>query len=488
MSKARIFSIGFEFPGGEVEYIDFFSDQSLLDADIIIYEPSLPREIFSPYEFEGKKVISESYSYEVVEALFHWRSELRHAVEAGKVVFIFLSKPEKACVYTGEKKYSGTGRNRIETRMLDSVSTYGAIPVKLTPVPSAGSKIRFVSRLGYLTTYWKEFSSSSPYKVYIECDFSDVLLRTHSGDRIVGAAFHAKNHGTFLFLPPISYDRAEFVRRNDEDGEEHWTEEAVSFGKRLISSIVEVGRALQSSKVETPPPHWSCESKYRFDEESELERVISAKTSQIEALQDEKSELQHELEQAGALRRLLYEKGVPLEEAIHEALTLFGFKTERYIDGESEFDAVFVSPEGRFLGEAEGKDNKPTNVDKLSQLMRNLHEDFSRDDVEDYAKGVLFGNAYRLAPIEERSESFTEKCKKGAAQAKIALVRTCDLVEPARYLKENTDDGYAKKCREVILYTEGQVVEFPIPPRIKPKIKVTLKEKNEASKASNKKK
>jgi hypothetical protein len=71
-----------------------------------------------------------------------------------------------------------------------------------------------------------------------------------------------------------------------------------------------------------------------------------------------------------------------------------GFKAQPYKEADSEFDAVFVAPDGkRSLGEAEGKDDKAVNIDKLDQLDRNVREDFQRLGVTEYAKGVLFGNA-----------------------------------------------------------------------------------------------
>ena len=64
--------------------------------------------------------------------------------------------------------------------------------------------------------------------------------------------------------------------------------------------------------------------------------------------------------------------------AILEALRLLGFQANNYKDAESEFDAVFEAPEGRFLGEAEGKDNAQVNIDKMRQLEMNIQEDFAR--------------------------------------------------------------------------------------------------------------
>lgn len=39
MAREKIFAVGFDFPGGEVAEFDLSSDQSLLEADIIVFEP-----------------------------------------------------------------------------------------------------------------------------------------------------------------------------------------------------------------------------------------------------------------------------------------------------------------------------------------------------------------------------------------------------------------------------------------------------------------
>jgi hypothetical protein len=180
-----------------------------------------------------------------------------------------------------------------------------------------------------------------------------------------------------------------------------------------------------------------------------------------------KKKLELELANAGSLRWLLFEQGKPLENAILEAMKLMGFDGTSFSDGESEFDGIFVGPEGRCLGEAEGKDNKAINIDKFSQLERNLQEDFARDEVKEHAKGILFGNAFRLLPVGDRTEFFTAKCLSAAKRIGAALVRTPDLFVPARYIKENSSDTeYARTCREAIFSAAGEVVVFPPPPTV----------------------
>lgn len=176
--------------------------------------------------------------------------------------------------------------------------------------------------------------------------------------------------------------------------------------------------------------------------------------------------LDGQLNDATELRALLYESGKPLETAILMALVHLGFAAEAYRDAESEFDAVFSSGEGRFLGEAEGRDAKAINIDKMTQLERNLQEDFAREGVTEYAKGVLFGNALRLEPPPKRGPFFTDKCISAAKRLRVALVRTPDLFFAARHLSEHDDPAHAKACREAMFASEGNLVVFPPPPSL----------------------
>ena len=48
----------------------------------------------------------------------------------------------------------------------------------------------------------------------------------------------------------------------------------------------------------------------------------------------------------------------------------------------------------------------------------------------------------------------------------MALVKTSDLFEPARYLAICDDSEYAAKCRKAIADGSGQIVVFPEPPKL----------------------
>ncbi len=169
------------------------------------------------------------------------------------------------------------------------------------------------------------------------------------------------------------------------------------------------------------------------------------------------------MKNSGKLRALLYENGKALENAIIDGVKILGFTAHPYKNADSEFDVVFEAAEGRFLGEAEGKDSKAINVDKLRQLAMNIHEDLQREDVTSPAKGVLFGNGYRLVSPGERDRQFTAKCVTAAELSNVALVATTDLFAAVQYLADRADEAYAKQCRRAIFAGVG-VVTLPSPP------------------------
>lgn len=159
---------------------------------------------------------------------------------------------------------------------------------------------------------------------------------------------------------------------------------------------------------------------------------------------------------------MLFETGKPLEKAVIQALELIGFHAENFDDGTLELDQVITSPEGdRYIGECEGKDNKAIDVTKFRQLQDSMNEDFYREEVEEKAFGLLFGNPERLIAPSKRKTNFTEKCKKGAKREGIGLVKTIDLFKVAKYLLENEDEEYRMKCRKSIKEQLGEIIDFP---------------------------
>lgn len=469
MSNKTIFSIGFSLPGDDFEYIEFDSDRSLLDADIVLYEVGFGSH-YPSETYQGESLFPHSTSVAVARNIQHWRSELSAAIGAGKLVLVYLAKPRTYFRYTGQQQHSGTGRSQTTTNFVALVSSYDAIPKVTSAEPKSGREVMLTKEANYLVSYWKEFQQYSDYETFVDGKFSHNLLITKAGSKVVGAAVRDK--GVMLLLPPLRYNDYKFTRYDEKTEKSYWTKEALQFGKHLAAALTSLSDVLLSGRVATPPPTWVLDSAFVTPEEGALHGQLAEIEKDLSDLQQKQSVLDQQLEEAGSIRALLYEQGKPLEHAVRNALLVLGFTARPFSENDSEFDVIFESAEGRCLGEVEGKDNKAINIDKFSQLERNLHEDFAREGVTEYAKGVLFGNAERLKILSERSSPFTTKCLTAAQRLHVALVRTSDLFDPVRYLRTYPDPDYAKACRQAILSSAGGIVTFPtIPIRTTTEIK-----------------
>jgi hypothetical protein len=140
MAKRKIFTVGFSLPGDDFEYVEFDSDQTLLDADIILFEPGFGNH-YGTVAYNGVPRFDEHSSFVVKKQVQHWKSEIIAAVEAGKLVIIYLVKPKEYYRYTGEKQQSGTGRSRTVTNIVEEISSYAAVPNLNHVVSKSGSEI-----------------------------------------------------------------------------------------------------------------------------------------------------------------------------------------------------------------------------------------------------------------------------------------------------------------------------------------------------------
>lgn len=464
----KIVSVGVSLASDDVDYVQFNERASLLDWDIIIFRPDIQEFTnydYSMTEFQGKPCLSDKKSFALKEACAHWRRELKEAIEIGKTVIIHLCEPNEVFVATGEKATSGTGRNQKVTRLVDSFNNYSSIPVKFSWNVGRGSEIVLRSEFrGILASYWERFGPLSNYEVVVSGADKNACLTTKNGGRAVGLLVgdNASN-GTILLLPDMNFAPDSFFSIEDDQGDEDYepfTDEARRFAASYVAEIVAIDRALRQDAERTSEPEWARVTDYSFSSESELQQELLRAEEAVEQAQRRKEDLKAELAEAGELRGLLYESGKSLEAVILKALRVLGFEAENYEDNKSEFDAVFFSPEGRLLGEAEGKDSKPIAISKLRQLAMNIHEDFERDEVDVPAKGVLFGNAYRLTPPPDRAEPFTDKCLASATSQSFALVHTPDLFMVCQYFIESGDAEFAKQCREMLVSGVG-LVTFP---------------------------
>lgn len=221
---------------------------------------------------------------------------------------------------TGERSYSGTGRNQKTTRHVSLLSNYSALSASLAPVTSAGTSMKLAPKLmDLLGPYWTEFENSSAYQVVLGgVDLTPAVL-TRAGDKPVGAIYRRKaSSGTLLLLPDIDFYPKDFLKT--KNGSQDWTPAATRFAGTFVSTVVALDKALRASSEVTPEPPWAKDPQFALGSELELRVQLLEAERAVEMAQKHKEATIESLAAAGALRSLLYEKGRPLELAIIQAL------------------------------------------------------------------------------------------------------------------------------------------------------------------------
>lgn len=452
-----IISVGVPIADENIQEYHLSSNISLLDADIVLFRPTFARLYHTYSQYQGSPALDDHDSFKLRGYVSHWKREIRECIDAGKTVIVFLGPLETVFVATGEHSYSGTGRSRVTTRHVEPLTNYASIPVDLTPIATSGRGMQLAARgAEFLATYWSEFGELSSYRSTFSTPKVAPLVITKTGSKTVGTAVRSqKSAGAIVLLPDMDFVDKDFV---GSDG--GWNDAGRQFSHRLVAALTHLDRALKSTDASTAPPDWTRAAAYKLEAEDQLGSELARIEAEIARVAEEKAEIQLKLTEATKLKGLLFEKGKPLEAAILEALRILGFDASGLREAESEFDAVFSSDEGRFVGEAEGKDSKAISIDKLRQLSMNIHEDLQRDDVSEPAKAVLFGNAYRLSPPADRDEFFTEKCVSVAKATSVTLVPTTQLFSVAQYLLKVDDPDFAAACRASLISGAGPVA-FP---------------------------
>ena len=455
----RILTVGCEIPGGYGDFVAFDSRTSLLDADIILLYPKFephPLSWMVSKKYRGKPRLDASDAIQARQSIDHWKRELMDALDAGKTVFAILGDPE--WIYLDKES------SEIYVRPNSSASSYDLFPLLIEVTESVGDSMTLSPNETLLQHYWREFGCESQYRVFVEGSrhFSP-LVTTLQGGRVVGTISRFESGGALIAVPWIDLRRKDFFAKGNE--QLSWTSSAAQWGDRFTEILISIDSAIRSGKQATPAPKWALNDFYATKKESELFQRLLGVQGEITELEKRREDIEAQLTNEGWLKALLFEQGRPLESAVLQAMRLMGFEANNYRDSISEFDVVLECPEGRCIGEVEGRDNRPIDINKMRQLIVNIQEDYSREEVSNLAKGILFGNAHRLTPPSDRpADHFTAKCVTAAQSSGIALVRTCDLFEVARTLIDNPDEFYAAACRQAILQTSGQEVQFPVLP------------------------
>lgn len=435
-------------------YIKYNSEESLQDYDIIIFDPSLP--YFNRVDFTaGGSCITIEDSKQLLKLINHWSRELLDALKEGKTIFFVLNEYEEDSIAMG----STSERKNQHTYNTSNINNYEVLPKVINVRNSKGQLISIKDKR--FSQLAKALDKVSHYRVIIESTITDISHTTKNGKRVLGGLVKLENHPGNLILLPY-FNLSEMVGYDKKKDESTWTKKALGISEEIVEQILALDKVLRTEINMTPPPPWikTIELPIQVDV---LGDEISEIENKVNKLQESKANKVNIKNDLLGYMALLYENSKLLETSVENCLRLLGYKVENYRKGDVEIDHVIVGLSGvRMIGESEGKDTSAIDVSKFRQLESNIGEDLEREDIEIPAKGIIFGNGYRLTSPSKRATQFTKKCLTNAKRLRTTLVQTTDLYKVAIHILNNPkDEKYKKGCRDAIEKTEGEIVSFP---------------------------
>ena len=290
-----VFTIGVNLPGNAGEYVRFNSDTSLLDADIIVFQPDISDVYdYSRESYQGKRCYEEHASFELKERIAHWSRELRGAVDSGKTVFILLTDKDEVFVDSGQRTYSGTGRNTRTNRLVAPCCNYDVLPSEIKITTASGHIMTLSDKATILRAYWETFGKLSVYKVLITGTITTPLVLSKDHKHVFGAIIRFKESaGNFVLLPDIPFSEVPglLTKKNNKS---YWTKKATALGQQFLQAIHDIDESLHSQSTRTPTPAWAKDRVFDLPTERKINEELLRLEQRKQALQQEEVNLKQQ--------------------------------------------------------------------------------------------------------------------------------------------------------------------------------------------------
>lgn len=387
--KKKIVGMNTCFESLEYENFDeyeFSARISLLDYDaIVINADYLIRCYTSSYEssYQNKTCLSEYDSAQIVEDYDKIKRQIEELLKQGRNVFVLIGNNDNCYIHTGEKKYSGTGRNARQTNIVREFDSYSFLPVRLNVTEVVGEQIDICCSSPY-----REFFSNTKacyyYAGYFSAPKNSVILGKIKGtDKAVTAVIPYSN-GKIILLPQI---------REEYKTEDEWKEN----GKKYLDSLFELNRRLGISDEEMDLPEW-VNNVYILDEKAKLKKRNTIE-NKIEKLQEELENERVAIQAVQKYKLLMTSSGTVLEEIVKQVLGELGFTILEAEKGRSDIIAKYG--ENAIVAEVKGV-TKSAAEKHAAQLEKWVSQYIEENEVS--PKGMLIVNGFCDTPLNERLE------------------------------------------------------------------------------------
>ena len=187
-----------EYEHKNIKYIRLSGADTILECDMLILELEW---LFDEYETSGNyNGISKLTTYEssrITIDVEKRKNEIVEFLNTGKPIIILNGNDEYRYRYTGEKQYSGTGKNTIITNIIKDIHPLELLPVKIEPLKLEGTSISLNNRK--IENFYSKYVENFKYlTIYDNVNKEKSLLSVKNTEKIIGYFENIQN-GMIIF-------------------------------------------------------------------------------------------------------------------------------------------------------------------------------------------------------------------------------------------------------------------------------------------------
>lgn len=366
----------------------FSTSVSLLDYDAVVVDVGfLAENCYGERagRYENKLRLSDYNSSQIVEDFPRIKEQIVELLKQGRNIFLLMGENESCFVYTGEKQYSGTGKNARQTNIVRELDTYSFLPISIHATRAYGKKVSICCNAPY-RDFLKQTADLCQYASYFSVKEPITVLANIKGTDKAVAAVIPYEKGKIVCLPQPLYEP-------DYNNFEEWKKAGVQY----LDCLFELNNRLSVSDEDFSLPQWASEMCILEEEE---ERAKQEKIERaIEELQNKLADQKRRIDEIQQYKLLLTASGNLLEEITKRVLGELGFSILTTEKGRSDIIAKY----GDIGIVAEIKGVSKSAAEKHAAQLEKWVSQFIEEN-ESIPKALLIVNGFCDIPVTDRTE------------------------------------------------------------------------------------
>lgn len=421
-----------------IKYIRLSGADTILECDMLILELEW---LFNEYETLGDyNGIPELTTYEssrITIDVEKRKNEIVEFLNAGKPIIILNGNDEYRYRYTGEKRYSGTGKNARITTIIKDIHPLELLPVKIEPMKLEGTSISLKNRKieNFYSKYVKFFKYLT---IYDNVNKEKSLLSVENTEKVIGYFENIQN-GMIIFLPSLNFEKL-----TEKKGQK--------LEKQYFDDIYKLFINLKNNENIILPEY---STKYFLPHEKIMINDIESEKSKLIELQKSIENKEKLLKQTQQEKIIFTGSGTILEKMVVNELEQIGFTILKYDENSKDEDIVISYKNKIAVVEVKGVGGSATEK-HTSQTVK--WKSIYHIDNDILPKGILIVNSFKNRELDKRQETFPMQMLKYATQQEICLLNTIQLFNIKYYLNQNP--GKKEEILNELYTTNGTYNKF----------------------------